>query len=118
MAKAIIVDDSKFMRKIIHETLIEGGHEVIGEADNGVDGLEMYRMMKPDFVTMDITMLGKDGIETVAEIHSIDPNARIIVISAMNEKTLRINDKTINASAFITKPFDKKTLLDAVQSIL
>ena len=118
MARAIIVDDSKFMRSIIRETLEEGGHEVIAEADNGKDALEMYKVLKPDFITMDITMMGMDGLETISEISSSDPNSRIIVISAMSEKSLKLNEKNIKARAFITKPFDKKQLLEVVGKVL
>jgi two-component system, chemotaxis family, chemotaxis protein CheY len=118
MARGIIIDDSKFMRNIIKTTLVAGGHEIIGEADNGTDGLEMYKSLKPDFATMDITMMGKDGLETVADITKIDPHAKIVVVSAMSEKALRLNQKNINARAFITKPFDKKQLLDTINKVL
>lgn len=118
MAKAMIVDDSKFMRRIIRETLEEGGHEIVAEVDNGVDAITMYNDMKPDFVTMDITMWGKDGLMAIDEISEKFPDARIVVISALSEKTLRLNEKNINARAFLTKPFEKQELLDVVDKIL
>jgi two-component system chemotaxis response regulator CheY len=118
MARALIVDDSKFMRKIIRDTLEEGGHVILAEADNGIDGLEEYRKLRPDFVTMDVTMTGKDGIQAVFDIQEIDPNARIIIISAMSETTLKLNDANLHANAFITKPFEKKKLLDTIDRIL
>lgn len=118
MARALIVDDSKFMRKIIRETLEEGGHTVLAEADNGIDGIEEYRKLKPDFVTMDVTMTGKDGIQAVSDIQAIDPGARIIIISAMSETTLKINDRKLRANAFITKPFEKQQLLETIKKIL
>ncbi|PKL40089.1 MAG: two-component system response regulator [Spirochaetae bacterium HGW-Spirochaetae-1] len=118
MAKALIVDDSKFMRRIIRSTLEEGGHQIIEEADNGADGIKCYKRLKPDFVTMDITMGGKDGIRAVMEITSLDPTAKIVVVSALNENTIRQNEPHIKASAFITKPFDKDSLLDAVNNAL
>ncbi len=118
MAKGIIVDDSKFMRRIIRDVLIEGGHEVIAEAENGAEGLETFKKFKPDFVTMDITMMGKDGIEAVAEIKAVDPDAKVIVISALSETTLKLNDSKIKASGFLTKPFEKETLLQLLKEIL
>ena len=118
MAKVLIVDDSRFMRNIIREVLEEGGHEIISEADNGYDGIEAYIALDPDLVTMDITMGGKDGIRAVEEIKEHDPEAKIIVVSALNEKTIRINEPGINASAYIMKPFDKEVLLDKVNSLL
>jgi two-component system chemotaxis response regulator CheY len=118
MAKALIVDDSKFMRRIIRETLESGGHEVIAEADNGADGIECYRHYNPEFVTMDITMGGKDGINAIKEIMETDGNAKIIVISALNENTIKISEQGITPSAFVTKPFDKEKLLNIIKGII
>ncbi len=118
MAKILIVDDSKFMRRIIRETLEEGGHKIIAEADNGFDGVECFRAYKPEVITMDITMGGKDGIKAAMEIQQIDPEAKIIVISALNEKTINVRSINIMIWAYITKPFEKKELLDAVNNIL
>ncbi|HON77110.1 MAG TPA: response regulator [Spirochaetota bacterium] len=118
MARGLIVDDSKFMRRVLSDTLVEGGHEVIAEADNGDDALEIYKTKKPDFVTMDITIFGKDGIEAVQEIKKIDPGSKIIVVSALSEKTLKLNDKNLNADAYLTKPFEKADLLSLLEKLL
>jgi len=118
MAKCLIVDDSRFMRKIIKDAVSEKGHEVVTEADNGTDGIEAYKKYKPDFVTMDITMGGKDGMVAVKEIKEFDPEAKIIVISALSETTIKMNEKDVIASAFLTKPFDKDDLLNKVNEIL
>jgi two-component system chemotaxis response regulator CheY len=118
MAKALIVDDSKFMRKIIREAVESAGHEIIAEADNGYDGIEAYKSMMPDFVTMDITMGGKDGIKAVSEILEFNPDAKVIVVSALNENTIRMNDPDIKASQFVMKPFDRETLIDAINKAL
>jgi two-component system chemotaxis response regulator CheY len=118
MAKCIIVDDSKFMRKIISDILISGGHSVEGEADNGQGGVDLYARLKPDFLTMDITMGGKDGINAVKEIKKKFPDSKIVVISALNENTIKMNDEQINADTFITKPFTKEELLSVVEKLL
>jgi two-component system chemotaxis response regulator CheY len=118
MSKGLIVDDSKFMRKIIRDTLESGGYKIIDEAENGSDGIESYKKNKPDFVTMDITMGGKDGLKAVQEIIEFDPEAKIIIISALNENTLKMNEPGINPKAFITKPFEKDKLLNTIKSIL
>lgn len=118
MAAGLIVDDSKFMRRIIADIIIAGGHTIAGEADNGQDGINLYASLKPDFVTMDITMGGKDGINAVREIKSKYPDSRIIVVSALNEQTIKLNDEGINADAYITKPFDSETLLNLINKIL
>ena len=118
MAKCIIVDDSKFMRKIITDILVNGGHTVAGEADNGQDGIDLYGKVLPDFLTMDITMGGKDGINAVKEIKKKYPGSKIIVISALNENTIKMNDDKINADVFLTKPFTKDELLALVDKVL
>ena len=118
MASVLIVDDSKFMRKILRESLESGGHTVIDEADNGSDGVDKFHQLKPDFVTMDITMGGLDGMKAVKAIYDKDPSAKVIVVSALNEHTIRMNDNNIRASAYITKPFDRDQLLQTVAGLL
>ncbi len=118
MAAALIVDDSKFMRKIIRDSLESGGHKILDEADNGADGIEKYKTLRPDFVTMDITMGGLDGMKAVQAISEYDPKARIIVISALNERTIKMNDQAIHASAYVQKPFDKEELLKTIKGLL
>ncbi|MGQ9843375.1 MAG: response regulator [Spirochaetota bacterium] len=118
MARCMIVDDSSFMRRIIKQTLQENGHEVVAEIDNGLEALEKYREIQPDVVTMDITMWGKDGLEAISEITNNYPDAKIIVISALNERTLKINEKDIKAKVFLRKPFEKKELLEAINKVL
>ncbi len=118
MARGMIVDDSKFMRRIIRECLEYGGHEIVAEVDNGQDALVKYRELKPDFVTMDVTMWGKDGLKAVSEITDIDPDARIVVVSALSEKTLKMDDGGIRARAFVQKPFEKEELLEVIKKVL
>lgn len=119
MARILIVDDSKFMRRIIRETLESAGHVVAGEADNGYEGLKMFKELKPQVVTMDITMMGKDGLKTVDELIEFDPNAKIIIISAMNEKVLLASHgSAIPVVGFLQKPFEKEDLLAMVAKSL
>ena len=119
MIRALIVDDSKFMRRIIRETLEGGGYEIAAEAENGYEAVTLYKQESPDFVTMDVTMMGKDGLKAVDDIIAIDPKAKIIVISALGETTLR-NSRGIGipAKGFLQKPFEKEQLLSLVKSIL
>jgi two-component system, chemotaxis family, chemotaxis protein CheY len=119
MARVLIVDDSKFMRRIIRESLEGGGHVIIAEAENGFEALTQYRTDKPDVVTMDITMMGKDGLKTVDELIEYDPEAKIIVISAMNEFVLKnARGMTIPVKGFLQKPFEKESLLKMINEIL
>ena len=119
MARVLIVDDSKFMRRIIRTALESGGHEIVAEAENGIDGLDRYKELKPDIVTMDITMMGQDGLKTVDALVAFDPDSRIIVISAMNEFVLKnARGMNIPVKGFIQKPFEKEDLLKMVADAL
>ncbi|TFH42856.1 MAG: response regulator [Chrysiogenales bacterium] len=118
MASVLIVDDSKFMRKILRESLESGVHTVLDEAENGSDGIDKFLSLKPDFVTMDITMGGLDGMKAVKAIYKHDPNARVLIVSALNEHTIKMNDAEVKASAYITKPFDRDQLLEMVAGVL
>lgn len=120
MASIMIVDDSKFMRNIIRKALESDNHTIINEAENGNDAIEYYKQDKPDIVTMDVTMRGKDGLDTVNEIISMDPKAKILMISALNKDVMTQNNPEIasKASSFITKPFSKEDLIKKVQELL
>jgi two-component system chemotaxis response regulator CheY len=114
----MIVDDSKFMRSLIRDSLEHGGHHVIAETDNGIDAVTIYGQAMPDFVTLDVTMWGQDGIEAAKKIKNIDPKAKIIIVSALSKNTIDLIEPNINISACITKPFDKSELLDTISKIL
>lgn len=116
MAKRIlIVDDSSFMRKMIKKILTENEYEVVGEAKNGLEAVTMYRQLKPDLVTMDITMPDMNGIKSLKAIRLIDPHARVIMLSAMGQKNFLIEAIELGAVGFVTKPFTKDQILQAVQ---
>jgi two-component system, chemotaxis family, chemotaxis protein CheY len=117
MASILIADDSKFMRNIIKDSLKGSGHKVIGEVDNGTDAIEEYKKLRPDVITVDITMHGKDGFSVVSEIYEFDSNARIVIVSALSKKTLSNANRGIENKVreFISKPFDKATLQRAIE---
>jgi two-component system, chemotaxis family, chemotaxis protein CheY len=114
MAKAVIVDDSNFMRNIVRSTLEEGGHAILAEGTDGNEAVELYKEYSPDFVTLDITMKGKDGMTAAQEILNADPQAVIFVVSALSKEVLEQKHGIHNVSAYLTKPFEKKDLLDLV----
>ena len=118
MAKVLVVDDSKFMRRIIVEALVGAGHEVVGEAENGNEGVEKYAELKPDIATMDMTMAGKDGIGAIKDIKANNPNAKIIVVSALSENTLKMNEPELDGDAYLTKPFEHDDLIAAIDKVL
>ncbi len=118
MAKILIVDDSKTSRRFLRDMLEEAGHEVVGEAVNGQEGVDKYFELNPDVVTMDITMPQKDGIEAVAEIVGRDPAAKVIMVTAAGQKTNMVEAIKKGASDFIQKPFDDGVILGVIKKVL
>jgi two-component system, chemotaxis family, chemotaxis protein CheY len=117
-ASVLICDDAIFMRKMISDILSEAGYRVVGQAANGVEAVEMYRDLKPDLVTMDIVMPDMGGIDAVREIVKDDPDARILMCSAMGQQALVIEAIEAGAKDFIVKPFQPSRVLEAVQRVL
>lgn len=122
MAKVLIVDDSKTSRKFLRNMLEDAGHEVVSEAVNGVEGVEKFRLYKPDVVTMDITMditmPVMDGIEAVREIIEIDPGAKVIMVTAAGQKTNMVEALKRGAADFIQKPFDSAVIINTIEKVL
>lgn len=101
--RILVVEDSTMMRKVIVKTLRDAGHEVVGEAANGTEALELYERLRPDLVTMDITMRGMDGITAAKEILSRDSMARILILSNMDEDKYRGEAERIGAIGLVNK---------------
>ena len=121
MAKVLVVDDALFMRKMLIDILKKEGFEVSGEAENGKDAIEQYKQLKPDLVTMDIVMPKMDevdGIGAVREIMKIDPQAKIIMVSAMGQHVLVVEAIQAGAKDFITKPFQPSRITEALKRLL
>jgi len=118
MARVLIVDDAAFMRMMIKDILEKNGYEVVGEANNGLKGVELYKVEKPDIVTMDITMPEMDGIEAVKAIRAVDPAAKIIMCSAMGQQTMVMDAIRAGARDFIVKPFQADRVLEAIKKVL
>ena len=114
MAKILIVDDAKFMRTMLTGILQKGGHEVVGEAGNGEEAVQLYAQLKPELVTMDITMPDMDGITAVQKIRESDPNAKVIMCSAMGQQAMVIEAIQSGAKDFIVKPFQADRVVEAV----
>jgi len=111
------VDDSPFIHKAIQRALPEEGYEICGIAKNGKEGVELYFSLKPDVVTMDITMPIMDGLEAAREILKRDQQARLIMLSAMGDDELLAEAKTIGIRSFLQKPFKSPDLLEALQTV-
>ena len=118
MAKNIlIVDDAAFMRMMIKDILTKNGYNVAGEAENGAKAMEKYNELKPDLVLMDITMPEVDGIQALKNIKASDPNAKIIMCSAMGQQAMVIEAIQSGAKDFIVKPFQADRVLEAVKKV-
>lgn len=118
MARVLIVDDAAFMRMMIKDILEKNGFEVIGQAANGLQAVEMYKAEKPDVVTMDITMPDMDGIEAVKNIKAFDPSAKIIMCSAMGQQSMVMDAIRAGAKDFIVKPFQHDRVLEAIKKVI
>lgn len=115
MAKKILIaDDATIMRLMLKNILSGAGYEVIGEASDGKDAVRKYQELKPDLVTMDITMPGMNGIDAVKSIRNIDPAAKIIMCSAMGQKSMVLEAIKAGAINFIVKPFDEHKVKETV----
>ena len=119
MAKNILIcDDAAFMRMMIKDILTKNGYNIAGEAENGAKAVEKYAELKPDLVLMDITMPEMDGIEALKTIKETDPNAAVIMCSAMGQQAMVIESIQSGAKDFIVKPFQADRVLEAVQKVV
>lgn len=117
MNRVLIVDDAAVARLSLKSILEKHNCSVIGEADNGINAIKKYRELHPDIVTMDITMPELDGIGAVKEIIAIDPKAKIIMVSAMGQKTMVIDAIQAGAKGFIVKPFKEDAVASALKTL-
>ena len=113
----LVCDDALFMRTMVRDILTQAGFTVVGEAETGQQAVEKYRTLKPDLVTMDIIMPDMGGIEAVKEIMKFDPQARILMCSAMGQQALVHEAIQAGAKDFVVKPFQPSRVLEAVQRV-
>ena len=118
MARVLVVDDAAFMRKMVSDALTKGGHEVVGEAGNGVEALERFQELKPELTTLDITMPEKDGLAALKDIIELDPSARVIMCSALGQESKVLEAVKSGAKDFVVKPFQPARVIDAVGKAL
>lgn len=106
MAKILIVDDSRTSRKMLRNILESNGHEIIDEAVNGQEGVQKFQALKPDVVTLDITMPVVDGVEALKMIKALDPESKVVMVTAAGQKNKMIECIKAGANEFLTKPFE------------
>ena len=118
MARILIVDDSRTSRRMLANILERFGHEVVGEAKNGEEGIEKYRELKPDIVTLDITMPVMDGLGALDSIIEEDADANVIMVTAAGQKEKMVEAIKRGALEFMQKPFDPDQIQSTIESIL
>lgn len=116
--KILIVDDATFIRMMVKDILVPRGFEIAGEATNGNEAVSRYEELKPDLVTMDITMKEKDGLEAAREILSRHPDAKIIMVTALGQEKMLKESIKLGVKDFVVKPFGEDRMLSAVEKAL
>ncbi|SHJ38453.1 two-component system, chemotaxis family, response regulator CheY [Propionispora hippei DSM 15287] len=117
MKSVLIIDDALFMRHALKLMLEKNGYQVVGEAENGLVGIQKYEELRPDIVTMDITMPEMDGITAIKKIKAIDAAATIVVITAMSQQSSVMEAIGCGAKGFIVKPFKEDHVLKTMSSL-
>jgi two-component system chemotaxis response regulator CheY len=117
MNRVLIVDDACFMRSTISMMLKRHEFEIVGEAENGAEGFEKYKELRPDIVTMDITMPKRSGLEALKLIREFDPQANVIMVSAMGQELL-VKEAVLNgAKSFVVKPFKEEQVVKVIKKV-
>jgi len=114
MSEVLIADDSEFMRNLLRE-ILEEDHRIVGEVENGVEAVEIYKEESPDLVMMDIVMPIRDGIEATDEIKSQDPGATVIMCTSVGQEEKMKEAVKAGADGYITKPFQKPSVIEAIE---
>ncbi len=114
----LVVDDAAIIRAMLSDTMNEAGWTVVGEAGNGQEAIDRYAELRPDAVTLDLVMPEFDGRHALKGILKMDPEAKIIVVSALNQKEILKQAFKLGAIDFVVKPFDKRTLVATLDNLL
>ncbi len=117
MAKIMVVDDAKFMRVRLTKLLVGHGFQVT-EAENGEEAVQLYKSDRPDAVLMDITMPQKTGVEALTEIRGFDPQAKVIMLTALGQESMVVQAVQAGARDYVVKPFDPARVMLALQKVL
>ena len=108
--RLLVVDDAAIMRAIIKDLAAQAGWEIAGEAASGVEGVARYRELRPDLVTLDIVMPEMDGVEALRALRQENPPARVVMVTAIDQKAKLAECIQLGAADFVVKPFDRQRL--------
>jgi two-component system chemotaxis response regulator CheY len=117
MKRLLVVDDALFMRKMICGVAAEAGWQVVGEAANGAEAVSLYQQYRPDLVTMDLVMPIMGGLEALRQIRSLDPEAKVVVVTALDQKQSLMESIRYGAIDFIVKPFERERVLSLLAKL-
>ena len=117
-ARILIVDDAQFMRHMLKKILTETGFEIAGEASNGAEAIDLYKELKPDLVTLDVVMPEVNGLEALKAIRELDPEAKVVMVSAVDQRESLLEAIRAGASDYVVKPFDGQRVASAVHRAL
>jgi two-component system chemotaxis response regulator CheY len=117
-ARVLIADDASFMRQMIREIIEPEGFEIVGEAVDGIEAVEMYQSMQPDLVTMDIVMPRRSGIDAVKGILELDPDATVVMCSALGQESLVMEALQAGAKDFIVKPIKPDAVVETINKLV
>ncbi|MDL2258488.1 response regulator [Eubacteriales bacterium OttesenSCG-928-K08] len=118
MKRILIVDDAAFMRVSIRNIVVKHGFEVAGEAANGSVAVQKFAELKPDIVTMDITMPEMNGLDALKEIRKQFPAANVVMVSALGQEAMVRDAVLAGAKGFVVKPFKEETIMAAITKLL
>jgi two-component system chemotaxis response regulator CheY len=121
MANILIVDDSKFMRKMLSDILADDGHKIVGEAENAKEAVELYKKLKPDLVTLDIIMPVVEGVDAASalkEMLKISSKAKVLIVSALGQQGVVREYIHAGAKDFIIKPFQPSNVSGVIKGVL
>jgi two-component system chemotaxis response regulator CheY len=118
MAQVMIVDDAAFTRLMLRDIIIANGMEIAAEASNGVEAVQLFKKLRPGLVMMDIAMPEMDGIAALARIIKIDPNAKVVMCSALVQQSMVLDAIKAGAKDFIVKPFNKERIVETIHRFL
>jgi two-component system, chemotaxis family, chemotaxis protein CheY len=118
MARVLITDDAAFMRMQLRDIITKLGHEVVGEAENGLIAIEKATELNPDLITMDITMPEMNGVDATTEIKKKLPNVKIIMCSAMGQQGMVVDAIKAGANDFVVKPFNADRISESLAKVL
>ncbi len=117
MGRLLVVDDAMIMRKLIKDVAVEAGWELAGEAANGAEAVALYEKLRPDLVTMDLVMPVMGGNEALRRIRAADPDARVVVVTALDQKATLTESIRDGALDFIVKPFDRDRIISFLKKV-